>query len=85
MVSRNEARNIRALRIAAGLSQAELADKAGIERTRVSRYECGYKYIPPSDLAKLAAALGVTADELTRVHTQGYRYKKKVWRREDES
>ena len=71
------------LRKMKGLTQAELADRAGIERTRYSRYECGYKYIPEEELAKIAAALGVTADKLHEEHTEGYRYRKKVWRREE--
>ena len=49
------------------LTQAELADRAGITRVSVNAIECG-RMVPSVFLAlKLAAALGVTVDELFRL------------------
>ena len=56
--------NLRYIRERAGLTQAELADKASISQGAVSGYESG-KLRPTVDIcAKLAKALGVTMDEL---------------------
>jgi ribosome-binding protein aMBF1 (putative translation factor) len=54
---------IAALRLAAGMSQEDLADACGLQQPHVSRYESGR--IEPKVLVarKLAAALGVTVDD----------------------
>ena len=53
------------------LTQAELADRAGITRVSVNAIECG-RMVPSVFLAlKLAAALGVTVDELFRLPPAG--------------
>ena len=52
------ARNLRALRLARGWSQEELAHRAGLDRTYISSLE-RQKYAPTLDvLDKLAGALG---------------------------
>lgn len=40
-----------------GLSKAELADRAGVDRTLITRLENGQRIATPAVLVKLAAAL----------------------------
>ncbi len=55
---------VRKLRIAKGLSQAALAERAGLSREYVNKLEAG-RYDPPlSTINALAGALGVTAQRL---------------------
>ena len=55
---------VRAIRIAKGLSQTEVADAGGLEQSRVSEIERG-RYLPGLDMAvRLAAGLGVTLTEM---------------------
>jgi DNA-binding XRE family transcriptional regulator len=57
---------IRALRLAAGLTQAELARRTGIHRPNIARVEAGRHTPSLETLARVAAALGVpTARVLT--------------------
>jgi DNA-binding XRE family transcriptional regulator len=52
-------RRLRALRMAAGLTQAELARRTGIHRPNIARVEAG-RHTPSLDtLARLASAIGV--------------------------
>lgn len=52
------------LRKAAGLSQAKLAEVAGIARRAISFYEREASYIPSNLLPALAETLGVSVEEL---------------------
>jgi transcriptional regulator with XRE-family HTH domain len=52
------AERLRALRLAAGLTQAELAARAGVSEAAVSAYECGRGRPRPRHLAALARVLG---------------------------
>lgn len=54
------------LRRAAGLTQAELADMAGVKQSTVSAWESGIAIPRPGTLVKVATTLGVTVDELLR-------------------
>lgn len=56
---------IRAARLRAGLSQGELARRAGISRQSLSYAETGAHRPQPGTIEKLAGALGVPADEIT--------------------
>lgn len=57
---------IKELRIAAGLTQAELAKKLNVDQSAVSLWEAG-KTQPLRKIRKeLAATLGCTVDELMR-------------------
>lgn len=56
--------NVRNLRKAAELSQEELADEAGVDRTYISQVERGQRNITVSVLAKIASALKVSPDKL---------------------
>jgi transcriptional regulator with XRE-family HTH domain len=58
------ARNVRAARIAGGLSQEELAHEADVDRTYVSQVERRKRNITIVVLARLAKALGTTPDRL---------------------
>ena len=62
--SRNLAANTQALRSAAGLSQQQLANLAGIPRSTLTHIESGEGNPSLSNLCKLAGALGVSIEEL---------------------
>ena len=55
---------VRKLRKAQGLSQEELAARAGIDRTYVSQIERAVKNVTIVSLDKIARGLGVTLAEL---------------------
>lgn len=56
--------NLKEIRKAKGMTQAQLAKAAKIHRITIAKYEAG-RIGPTLDSAeKLAAALGVTVDEL---------------------
>jgi DNA-binding XRE family transcriptional regulator len=48
---------LRELRLEAALSQADLAERAGVARTTIVRLEAGDPNVLPSTLRKLARAL----------------------------
>ena len=52
-------RNVRRLRIAAGLSQAQLAERMGVDRAYVSGLELGQRNPTVVTLWHIAKALGV--------------------------
>jgi transcriptional regulator with XRE-family HTH domain len=58
--------NVRELRTLAALTQEELAGKAGITATALSRIERDEAEPRPSTLRKLATALGVEPRELIK-------------------
>jgi transcriptional regulator with XRE-family HTH domain len=58
-VRRLVGRNVKRLRIAAGLSQAELAQRMGVDRAYVSGLELGQRNPTIVTLWHLAEALGV--------------------------
>jgi len=58
------ASTLKALRLSAGLTQDQLAKKAGLDRSWVNQMERGRKPITATPRAKLAAALGVSPMEL---------------------
>ena len=55
---------LRELRLRAALSQADLADRAGVARTTIIRLEQGDPNVLPSTLRKLARVLHVKPYEL---------------------
>ena len=57
-------KNIKIFRARRGLSQADLAEKAGISIPFLSNIERGIKYPQPNMLAKIANSLGVEVNEL---------------------
>jgi len=58
--------NVRRLRLAAGLSQARLAEAADLSRRMIVGIEAGEANISLGNLDRLAAALGVSFAELVR-------------------
>jgi transcriptional regulator with XRE-family HTH domain len=63
-VGRRIGANIKRLREAQGLSQEELADRAGLHRTYVSQLERAVKNATFVSLDKIANALGVSLAEM---------------------
>lgn len=67
-------RNVKRLRIAAGLSQAKLAERMGVDRAYVSGLELGQRNPTILTLWHVAQALGVKAgaffDEERRVRSR---------------
>jgi len=55
---------IKELRKRAGLTQQELADKALVTRSQISRYENGKRYPDLPNLIRIKCAIGCTLDEL---------------------
>lgn len=60
-------RVIARLREAAGISQEELAERAGVHRTYISQLERGIKSPTLNILVEVSGALGVRASELVRL------------------
>jgi len=58
------AQRLRALRLQKNLSQSELADKAGLHFTSVSRYETGGVFPNADALKRISEALEVSGDYL---------------------
>lgn len=55
---------IRQARLGAGMSQAELADRVGLERSMIAKIEAGVRQVNALELIRLATALDVTIDHL---------------------
>lgn len=60
-------RSLRALRIAAGLGQVELAEATGLSQSQISRAETDRRNLSPVDVAKVAAACGAEPAERDRL------------------
>jgi transcriptional regulator with XRE-family HTH domain len=58
------AANVRRMRLAAGLSQEQLAERAGLHRTYISSVERGLRNVSLENIFGLAAALGCDPREL---------------------
>ena len=58
---------LRQLRVAAGLTQHELAMRTGTDASTIGKYESGSRTPYVDRLASLASALGVTPAELTQI------------------
>jgi transcriptional regulator with XRE-family HTH domain len=63
-VRRRVALNIKRLRVSQGLSQEELADRAGLHRTYISGVERVVRNPTITVLGKIASGLGVALAEL---------------------
>ncbi len=58
------ARRLRALRLAAGLTQQQLAGQAGMHRSAIAKSEAGDRVVPVGEAFRLAGALGTSVREL---------------------
>jgi transcriptional regulator with XRE-family HTH domain len=67
-------KRLRAARINKGLSQRELATRAGMEQSQISRIEKGEKGASVENLAALARELGTTVSYLVGDEHQAIRY-----------
>lgn len=56
-------KRVKELRNSHGISQEELADLAGLDRTYITSVECGRRNISIVNIEKLATALKVTLKE----------------------
>lgn len=56
-------KRVRELRNSIGISQEELADLAGLDRTYITSVECGKRNISIVNIEKLAKALKVSLSE----------------------
>lgn len=63
--------NLQILRKGKGLTQEELAEKLGVSRQAVSKWETGEAYPETETFLKLCELYGVTADELLRGNVSG--------------
>ena len=59
------AERIRVARLAAGLTQVEVANRLDVQQGTVSAWETGRKIPTAANLIRLAALLNVTVDDLT--------------------
>jgi transcriptional regulator with XRE-family HTH domain len=57
-------RQLRQLRLASRMSQEQLADRAGLDRSYVGGVERGERNISLENICRLAGALGISASRL---------------------
>ncbi len=60
---------LKQLRLQAGFTQKQLADKLGVTKSVVSYYELQERYPSPDTLIKLCRIFGVTADYLLGIQS----------------
>ena len=71
-------RNIKLFRVDSGLSQAELAEKAGISAPYLGAVERGDKWPSPATLAEIAFSLGIEPYDLFKPESAHSREAKKI-------
>ncbi len=59
-------RKVREARLACGITQEELADRAGFDRTYISLVERGKRNLSLLNVCQLAQVLGKSVDDLVR-------------------
>lgn len=70
MTNESFAKNLKAYRLMADLTQDDLARRVGIKRSALSNYELGRTEPSIQLLCQFANALGVSLDELISEHTE---------------
>ena len=73
-MSKTFAKNLKAFRMSAGLTQDELARRTGIARTAIANYESGRSEPTFTALCSLIGQLGVDADQLITEQDFGIPY-----------
>ena len=71
-------RNIKSFRVDSGLSQAELAEKAGISAPYLGAVERGDKWPSPATLAEIAFSMGIEPYDLLKPESVYSREVKKI-------
>jgi len=71
-------RNIRLFRVDSGLSQAELAEKAGLSAPYLGAVERGDKWPSPATLADIAYSLGIEPYDLLKPESVSSREVRKI-------
>ena len=64
-------KNMRTIRLAKGMTQQQLADKAGLNRRQISFYETGWKVPGLEGMLKIAEALRAGNTQLKVIDTTG--------------
>lgn len=64
---RKVAQSVRTIRKSRDLSQEELADLSGLDRTYISGIERGVRNITLDSLESIVSALGMTVDEFLQI------------------
>lgn len=67
-------RRIKDARVLAGLTQEKLAEKVGVSRAAISRWELGEIEPKIENLVKLASVLDVSADYLLGIETENKKW-----------
>lgn len=67
----NFAENLKMARIAAEMSQKDVAEKIGVAKSTYSLYESGKRKPVIAGIKKMAAVLGVSTDDLIGIPTTG--------------
>jgi len=65
-VSKQFGDNLRKIRLSKGMSQSQLAEKIGSDKSYISTIEHGKKNLTLETMSKLAQALGVSREELMK-------------------
>lgn len=60
------AENFKAARKAAGLSQQQVADELGLDRTSIAKYENGVSFPNMRNMPKICELLHVSMDEIMK-------------------
>ena len=63
--------NMKAIRLSKGMTQQQLADKAGMNRRQISFYETGYNIPRLEGILRIAEALGVGRTQLSFMNATG--------------
>lgn len=62
---------LKAWRVKRLMAQAEVAEKSGMSRSAITRAEQGDAAVNYANIRKIAAALGISTDELLRAPEEG--------------
>ena len=61
---------LKGTRMSKGLSQEELSEESGVHRDTIHKLETGQRPARPATIKRLAAALGVGTEELTKAQKE---------------
>lgn len=61
------ARSIKEVRMERGISQARVAEMAGVSQAQIARIEQGHRSANPIIMARIATALGMSVEDITPI------------------